>query len=151
MGWFWFALTVGLIALELATVQLVCVWFALSSMVTAVVSVIFDDLAIGWQALIFVTLSAVLLLSTRPLVKKIVKRNKEKQATNLELVIGHEAIVTEDIDNIQGLGAIKINGLVWSARSKDNEKISKNEIVIFKEINGNKAIVERKGETVCGG
>ncbi len=146
MGWFWLSLTIGLVALELATTHLVCVWFALSAMITTIVTVVFSDLSLPWQAVIFLVASAILLISTRPLVKKIMKHRNEKQATNLELFIGHEAIVTEDIDNINGLGAIKINGLVWSARSLNNEQISKDEIVIFKEISGNKAIVERKGE-----
>ena len=32
----------------------------------------------------------------------------------------------------------------WSARSSDDSIINKDELVIFKEIQGNKAIVERK-------
>ncbi|MBQ8545363.1 MAG: NfeD family protein [Clostridia bacterium] len=146
MEWFWISLTIGLIVLELATVQLVSVWFALSAMVTTILTAIFDGLTIPWQATIFVVLSVILLLATRPLVKLLLKKRNEKHATNLELYIGHDAVVIEDIDNLNGVGAIKINGMIWSARSKDESNISKDEIVIFKEINGNKAIVERKGE-----
>lgn len=146
MEWFWLSLTIGLIVLELATVQLVCVWFALSAMVTTILTLIFDGLTIPWQAAIFVVLSIALLVATRPLVKMLLKKRSEKHATNLELYIGHDAVVVEDIDNLKGVGAIKINGMIWSARSKDESNISKEEIVIFKEINGNKAIVERKGE-----
>ena len=146
MEWFWLSLTIGLVVLELATVQLISVWFALSAMVTTILTAIFDGLTIPWQATIFVALSVVLLVATRPLVKMLLKKRNESHATNLELYIGHEAVVIEDIDNLNGVGAIKINGMIWSARSKDESNISKNEIVIFKEINGNKAIVERKGE-----
>lgn len=146
MQWFWLALTIGLIVVEVATVQLVSVWFAFSAMITTFVTLIFDDLSIPWQATIFVVLSIVLLISTRPLVKMLLKKKEEKQKTNLELYIDKEAIVVEDIDNINGTGAIKINGVIWSARSKDGYNISKDEIVIFKEISGNKAIVVTKGE-----
>ncbi|MBE6664349.1 MAG: NfeD family protein [Ruminococcaceae bacterium] len=146
MQWFWLALTIGLIVVEVATVQLVSVWFAFSAMITTFVTLIFDDLSIPWQATIFVVLSIVLLISTRPLVKMLLKKRGEKQKTNLELYIDKEAIVVEDIDNLKGTGAIKINGMVWSARSKDESNISKDEIVIFKEIIGNKAVVIRKGE-----
>ena len=148
MAWFWFAVTIGFVVVELTTVQLVCVWFALSAMITAIITAIFGAYGFGiaWQISLFVILAVLLLALTRPLVKKLLSRHTEKQKTNLELFIGKEAIVTEDIDNIKGEGAIKINGIVWSARSADNTIIKKDEIVIFKEISGNKAIVEGKGD-----
>ena len=55
-------------------------------------------------------------------------------------------MVVEDIKNIEGLGAVKINGLVWSARSQDGEDISVGEIVVIKKIEGNKTIVKKKGD-----
>ena len=148
MQWLWLCLTIGLFVIELATTQLVCVWFAASAMITAILTAIFGDMGFGivWQLVVFTVLSITLLLATRPIVKKLLKKRGEKQKTNLELYIGKEAIVTEDIDNIKGDGAVKIGGIVWSARSENGECISKDEIVIFKEINGNKAIVVRKGE-----
>ena len=148
MEWIWLALTIGLFVIELATTQLVCVWFAASSMVTAILTAIFGDMGFGvvWQIVVFTVLAVALLFATRPLVKKLLKKRGEMQKTNLELYIGKEAIVVEDINNIKGEGTVKIGGLVWSARSEDGNSISKDEIVIFKEINGNKAIVVRKGE-----
>ncbi len=148
MEWIWLCLAILLVIVELVTTQLVCVWFALSAMVTATITAIFKDMGFGiaWQIVVFVLLSIALLFATRPLVKKLLKRRSEKQKTNLELYIGKEAVVVEDIDNIKGEGAVKINGIVWSARTNDGSPLKRDEIVIFKEINGNKAIVERKGE-----
>ncbi|MBO5262392.1 MAG: NfeD family protein [Clostridia bacterium] len=146
MEWFWIALAIGLLVVEISTTQLVSVWLALSALIVSVLRLIFSGLGIGWQMLIFGILSLVLLALTRPLVKKILANRDEKQATNLELVIGKEAIVVEDINNIRGEGAVKINGLVWSARSVDGTQIPAETIVIFKEIDGNKAMVEKKGE-----
>lgn len=148
MEWIWLALTIGLFVIELATTQLVCVWFAASSMVTAILTAIFGDMGFGivWQIVVFTVLSVGLLFATRPLVKRLLKKKTEKQKTNLELYIDKEAVVVEDINNIKGEGAVKIAGIVWSARSENGESISKDEIVIFKEINGNKAIVAKKGE-----
>ena len=147
MVWFWFALAIALLVLELATTQLVSIWFAIGAGVSAIVVAIVKsaggNIDLVWQILIFVAVSGTLLLSTRKVAKKLVKRNKN-QETNLELNIGKVAIVTEAIDNIKGEGAIKINGLEWSARSVDGSNIEKDELVIFKEIQGNKAIVERK-------
>lgn len=148
MVWFWLALTIALIVVEISTVQLVCIWFAVGAAVTAIVKAIFGSLALPWQLLIFICVSLILLISTRKLVKRLLKNKKEENAINLDRNIGKEARVVEEIDNVNELGAVKLGGLVWSARSIDNSKIEVGEIVIFKEIKGNKAIVERikKGE-----
>jgi membrane protein implicated in regulation of membrane protease activity len=145
MSWVWLSFTVVFIVVELTTIELVSIWFAIAAAITSIIVAIFGNIPVVWQAIIFVALSAILLASTRPFMKKLLKKNKN-QETNLELVLGKVAIVVEDIDNIQGKGAIKINGLVWSARNEDNGIIKKDELVVFKSIDGNKAIVKRKGE-----
>lgn len=149
MIWFWLSLTIALIVVELSTTQLVCIWLGLGSAITAIALAIVTSfggtLPVIWQFVIFIVSSAILLASTRRFVKKFLKRN-EKQQTNLELNINKVAIVTERIDNLKGEGAIKINGLEWNARSLEDIVIEKDEMVIFKEIRGNKALVIRKGE-----
>lgn len=143
MIWFWFALAVVLVVVELSTTQLVSIWLAASAAVTAVLTAIFPALGVQWQILIFVFLSAVLLMSTRKLVKKFMKRTKD-QETNLELYIDKVVAVTEEIDNIKDTGAVKMNGIIWSARSTDGSVIPKDEYVVVKKIQGNKVIVARK-------
>lgn len=143
MMWVWFALAILLLVVELTTTQFVSIWFSAASLVTGIVVTIFDKMPVVWQIVLFVALSVVALVATRPLVKKLTsKSNKDK--TNLELNIDKTAIVTEKIDNIMETGAVKINGLVWTARSLDNSVIEAGEVVIFKEISGNKALVSRK-------
>ena len=146
MGWAWLALAIGLMAVELTTTQLVSVWFAIGAGVTSIVKVIFSSLGFPWQLLIFTSVSLALLIATRPLVKRFFVKRDRAHETNLQLVVGKDAVVVEEINNIKGEGAIRINGLVWSARSDDDSQIPVDEIVIFKEINGNKAIVSKKGE-----
>lgn len=146
MEWAWLALAIGLMAVELTTTQLVSVWFAIGAGVTSIVKVIFSSLGFPWQLLIFTLVSLALLIATRPLVKRFLVKRDRAHETNLQLVVGKDAVVVEEINNIKGEGAIRINGLVWSARSDDDSQIPVDEIVIFKEINGNKAIVSKKGE-----
>ena len=147
MIWFWLALTIALVVVELSTTQLVSVWFACGSAITAITIAIVTscggNLPVIWQIVIFVVTTTAILVSTRPLVKRFSKRTSEHR-TNLELNIDQTAVVVETIDNIKGQGAIKLNGLEWSARSLDNTVIEKDEIVIFKEIKGNKALVIKK-------
>lgn len=142
MSWIWFSCAIALIAIELLTADLVSIWFAVSALVLGIISAIFPALDVIWQIAIFIVLSAGLLLATRKFVKKILSQ-KDAQGTNLDLIVGHIAIVVEEIDNIQACGAVKINGLEWSARSVDNTVIEKGAVVTVKEIAGNKLFVEK--------
>ena len=142
MYWIWFFVAVAFLFIEMMTSDLVSIWFAASALVMGIVAAIFPQLQLGWQIGIFAVLSVVLFLATRKLVKKFFKRSKE-QETNLELVVGHKAVVTGEIDNLLEQGEIKINGLFWSARSVDGEKISEGEIVSVEKISGNKVLVKK--------
>lgn len=146
MNWFWLALAIGLAVVEISTTQLVCIWFSIGAAVTAIITSIFGSLGLPWQIMIFVGVSVILLLSTRRLVKKFLSSRGKENATNLDLYIGKDAIVVEEINNIKGQGAVRINGLTWTARSDDETVIAVDTIVTFKKINGNKAIVAIKGE-----
>lgn len=145
MVWVWLALAILLLVVELATTEFVSIWFSASALITGILKAIFDGMSLPVQMIIFAVLSIVALVATKPLVKKLKARPVDGE-TNLELNIGKNAVVTETIDNVKETGAIKINGLIWTARSLDGTVIPEGEIVIFKEINGNKAIV-LKGET----
>ena len=146
MGWLiWLGFAVALLAVELMTTELVAVWFSLAGFITCIIVAIFPALDSIWQTAIFAGLSAALLLCTRRFVKNLMKR-KKGQETNLELIIGHTAQVVEDIDNDFEQGAVKINGLVWSARAANGEKIEKGVLVTVKEIVGNKLKVQIKNE-----
>jgi membrane protein implicated in regulation of membrane protease activity len=139
--WLWFGLALGLFVLELCTVDLVSVWFACAALVVGIVTAIFPELYIVWQLAIFIGLSAVLFLATRPFVKRFMQR-KKGQETNLDLIVGSSARVTERIENDVESGAVKVGGLVWTARSVDGSMIEIGEIVTVKEIKGNKVFVE---------
>lgn len=147
MDWWvlWLGLAVVLFIVELTTTDLVAVWFALAALALGIVTAIFDKLPVVWQVVIFVALSTLLVILTRRFVRKLLQRRKD-QETNLELVVNHTALVVEDIDNDREAGAIKINGLIWSARSADGGKIAKDVLVTVSQIKGNKAIVVKKEE-----
>lgn len=146
MAWTWLFLTIALIVVELFTYQFVSLWFAVGALITTIITAIFPSLDIWWQILIFVVSSLAFLFATRPLVRKILAKRGKAHETNLELVLGKDAVVVEDINNIEGRGAVKINGLVWSARSEDGNDIAAGAIVVIKKIEGNKTIVNKKGD-----
>ncbi len=144
MSWLiWLGVMVVLLFIELVTVDMVAIWFAAAALVMVVITAIFPELFFVWQFCIFLTLSAVLVFSTRKIVKRLMKR-KKNQETNLELVINHTGRVVEEINNDLERGTVKINGLIWSARSENGELIAANELVTVIQIKGNKLIVTKK-------
>lgn len=134
----WLIVIILLAFIEVATINLVSVWFIASALISLFMSFFVNSFYI--QFIVFVVLGLVLLILTRPyLVKKLVKTQEK---TNVDRVIGMEGIVTEDILK-QSVGEVKVDGKKWSAISKS--KILKGESVIVESIDGVKLIV-RKGE-----
>ena len=141
--WFWIAAIVIFIIAEAVTVALVSVWFiggAAAALIAALCGA-----EVWLQVVLFFGVSIVLLLCLRPLSKRLLKQ--KKVATNADSNIGKEAIVTEEIDNLQGKGAVKIAGVEWSARSEDGSVIEKDAVVRILRIEGVKVCVQRAQET----
>lgn len=138
MDWtFWLMLTIILSLIEIFTVNLVSIWFVISGIFTMILSLFIKDSAI--ISTFFVIFGVILLFITRPIVAKL--RSKENAKTNLERIIGENAIVTEDIKN-NNIGEVKVDGKKWSATSK--EKCLKGEIVKVLKIDGVKLIVKKE-------
>ena len=139
MLWFWLVLVVALVVIEAVTVQLVTIWFAIGAIAALVASAF--ELEIWLQILIFVGVSAIALIVTRPFVKRFTHASKEP--TNADRCIGKSAVVVEAIDNIHGKGAVTVGGLQWTARTTDGSIIEKDEIVTVESIEGAKLIVKK--------
>ena len=137
---FWIIAVIDLCILEAATLGLTAIWFAIGALAAAV----FAYTGAGWllQVMVFIVVSAVSMLYTRPIVRD--KLKVRNTPTNLDRIIGQTAIVTETIDNENGRGQIKVGGLIWTARAENGEIIEKDEHVIVKAIQGVKAIVVPK-------
>lgn len=138
MLWFWIILIVTLVVIEAVTVQLVTIWFAVGAIGGLIASAF--NLDIWLQVLIFVAVSAITLLVTRPLVKRFTK--SQKVPTNADRFIGQTAVVTEPIDNIHGKGAVTVGGLEWTARTSDGSTAEKDALVTVEKIEGAKLIVK---------
>lgn len=134
----WLALVIIFAVIEAATAGLTVLWFAIGS-AAALIAAAFGG-PIWLQIVLFIIISFACLILVRPLAKK--KLNKKTQATNADRVIGMEAIVTEDIDNINSKGAVNINGITWSARSEDGQTILAGCRVKVIRIEGVKVFVE---------
>lgn len=140
MSVYWIVLFLVLLFIELATVNLVSIWFAIGAMVAFITSFFTDSVLI--QLLVFVIVSIITLFITLPLVKK--ARNKEKTVpTNLDRVIGKKAEVTKAIKP-NHYGEVEVFGNVWTAISDDTFQVG--DKVIVDRIDGVKLIVRKEEE-----
>ena len=136
---FWLILAIVLGVIEAATVQLVAIWVALGALAAIIPAMLNASLWV--QFVVFVLVSAVALIATRPLVKNVLKLKRTR--TNADSVIGKIGVVIVQIDNFSSQGRVSVGGLDWSARSEDGEIIEVDEKVLIKSIDGVKLIVER--------
>ena len=140
MVFVWLVIAVVLGIFEAATVALVSIWFAIGA-VAAMVPAYFN--APFWvQILVFILVSALCFVFTRPFFKKIIRVNK--QPTNVDRLVGQDGVATDDIENIECRGKVFISGLTWSARSETGELIPQGAVVTVKKIEGATLVVERK-------
>ncbi len=139
MVWIWLSLLILFVIVEIATVQIVTIWFATGALASLIISLITENLVI--QVAVFLITSIISLIFTRPLVKKLMKN--EIQPTNADRYIGKEGFVTEEINNILGTGSITVSGVIWTARSyEDSIIIPKDTKVVIEKISGVRAIVK---------
>ena len=134
----WLALLVLFAAAEAVTVGLTSIWFAAGALAALIAALLGGALWI--QITLFLAVSLLCLAAVRPLAKKLL--NSRVEATNADRVIGAEAQVTEDIDNIHGKGAVVVRGMTWSARSEDGNPITAGVRVRVLRIEGVKVFVE---------
>ena len=138
MDWiFWLILVIVLTIVELATVNLLTVWFVISGIVAMILSFFIDDVTI--VSTVFVLLGILLLFTTRPLLKKYLPTQRVR--TNADRIIGMSGVVTEEIKK-NSVGEVKVDGKKWSAIS--NSKIPVGSEVIIEAIDGVKAVVRKE-------
>ena len=139
MWQFWLILAGFFLIIEIITTGFLVFWFTIGALVAMVVSFFISNIIA--QTTIFLIASVILLFVTRPFVTKMTQKD-ETIKTNVYSIEGKVAKVIQDIDPIEGLGQIKVNGEVWSAKSYNNTFISKDTEVVIEKIDGVKAIIK---------
>ena len=138
----WLAALVFFLILEGATAQLVSIWFVFGAAAALVVSLLHGQLWL--QIAVFVVVSGVALVLTRPIIRRLTKGRV--LPTNADRILGTECLVTEAIDNLAGTGAVSAGGKTWTARSVDGSDIPVGTLVTVQSIEGVKAIVSASAE-----
>ena len=138
----WAGLTVLFVLVELATYGLASIWFALGALAGLIAAALGAPLWL--QVVLFAVVSVASLVLTRPLARKFV--NSRSQPTNADRVIGAPARVTEEINDLNGTGAVSVDGKIWSARSTDGAAVPVGAHVTVREIRGVRLIVSPEPE-----
>ena len=112
MSFAWLITFLVLTFIELITVNLVSIWFAIGAVAALISSYFTDNIYI--QIIIFIVVSSISLILTRKIVSKL--RGNDFEKTNLDRVIGKVGIVTEEITRLEP-GEVKVDGKKWSAIS----------------------------------
>ena len=133
----WAVVFAAAVLFELATMQLTSIWFAVGSLAAFIASFY---LPFTGQLAVFVVVTAVMLIATRPMIKKL---RRPAVPTNHELDLGKQALVIEDIDAAAGTGRGRVQGVDWSAAAKDGNPIKSGETVTVVEVGGARLTVER--------
>ena len=136
---YWLGLVILFGIAEAATLGLTSIWFALGALGGMAVAIFEGPVLL--QIAVFVVISGVALWLwlTRGWGQK--RFNENRQPTNADRILGQQGFVLEEIDNQKGLGAVKVDGKIWTARSVSGKTIPAGSIVIIRSIDGVKVYV----------
>ena len=139
MPFFWIAVIVFSVLAEAMTTALVAIWFMPSALVAVVLS--FFKVPVYVQVLVFTVLSALFIIFSKTIFAKTLRPKLTR--TNADSVIGEQAVVTEQVCNIENRGLVRVRGQIWSAKSADGTVLEPGEIVNVISIEGVKLICRK--------
>lgn len=129
------------------TIVMISLWMAAGSLAALILSVL--NLPVVLQFVVFFLCAGIFLFLLRPSIRK--KFPVKVQPTNSDMILGKYAPVTIAIDNIAGVGQIKVDGMEWTARSTDGQPIEEGAVVCVHHIEGVKAFVFPVVEEITAG
>lgn len=139
MAYVWIALAIVMVLVEITTVQLVSVWFMVGALCAALTTLFTDSVVI--QLAVFVGVSLLALLLTRPLVRRL-KENRVQLRTNIDRLPGEKGVMLKPVENTESVGQAKVLGKVWSVKT-DNPPLKEGDTVRVIAVDGVKLIVEK--------
>lgn len=133
----WLIVFIILLVIEIISVSLISIWFCVGALAAMICSVLGFDLYV--QLGVFAAVSLICVILTRPLARRLHK--KDIKPTNVNAFVGRRVLVYSAINNIENIGEIKINDIIWKAKSSDGSIIEKGKLVVIDEIKGVTAYV----------
>jgi membrane protein implicated in regulation of membrane protease activity len=113
--------------------------FALGAFAATIVALV--GLGVVAAVVIFALITALTFVLLRPIARRHLRQPSELR-TGTAALVGRSALVLERIANDEGVGVVKIDGEVWTARSYDEDHvIAAGQRVQVVEIRGATALV----------
>ena len=105
---------------EIATLGFFLAPFAGGALVAALLTGLGAGTAVGWAA--FLVVAVILLAALRPIASSH-RRQAPRLRTGTAALVGRSGLVVERIANDEGVGCVRIDGEVWTARSYDDDDV----------------------------
>jgi membrane protein implicated in regulation of membrane protease activity len=134
----WILFIVVTIIIEFETSDLVTIWFTLGA-VGALIAAALNTKPL-FQIGVFLVISMILLLSTRPLTKNMMRKGIVR--TNADKVIGMVGVVTKTIMPHE-VGEVIVDNIQWRATNLDGFSFDIGEKVLIDAISGTKLIISK--------
>lgn len=138
----WLYIWLGVVAvtmiIEFITMELVSIWLSIG----ALIAMILAACGVGYeiQIIVMIVVSISCILGLRKVTLKFLNKNKDK--TNVDMLIGNKTKLLSDITE-DDAGSVKVNGVVWSAITENQEPIEKDNYVVIEKVVGNKLVVKK--------
>lgn len=136
---FWAIVFVITVLVEISTTQLVSIWFAGAAIVSFILALC--SVPYWIQLVVFVVSSVLLLVLSNLLFKDKILKFK-KSPTNADTLIGQEIKLTKDVSLLEN-GEARVRDVIWTVAVDEEITFKKDDLVIIKEIKGNKLIVTK--------
>lgn len=133
----WLVLMLGLAAVETLTLDLFFLMLATGALAGLAGALTGTTFFI--QVLIFCVVSLMMVLLVRPVALKHLKRGTAEQLSNIDRLIGEQALALEPVTGVTG--TVKIGGDTWTARTADGSSLPAGSRVTVSRIDGATAVV----------
>lgn len=133
----WIVISAAALLIDIITSSFLFVWFTIGGL-CAIVAFCLGASTL-WQVVIFFLVSAVLMITCYPFVRKLIKKTVKKLPTQEESLVGREYILSDDVVDRK---IEKIDGIYWTLKNT-GAPLKKGDKVIFTGIEGNKILIKK--------
>jgi membrane protein implicated in regulation of membrane protease activity len=105
---------------EILTLGFFLAPFALGALIAAIVAAVGAGTVVSW--IVFLVVSVVTLAALRPVARSH-RRQPPHLRTGTAALVGRTGMVVERIANDEGVGTVRIDGEMWTARAFDEDAI----------------------------
>lgn len=136
----WLAVFVITFVIEALTVDLISIWFSAAALICLILSFI-PGIPFWAEIIVFFVSSTAMILGLKPLATKRLQRKITK--SNIDEIVGKKGLIIKEVTPLH-YGEVKINDIIWSALSIDEESSIPNDTPVeVVAVKGNKLIVKK--------